>query len=178
MKNLYYSAVVSMALGITGAAADSHESVTVTVNAVDANGVGASLGTIEFKDVPHGVEVKPNLHGLTPGEHGFHIHENPSCQPKEKDGKMTAAQAAGGHFDPHASGKHAGPQGGGHQGDLPKLEVAADGTATKAAHVHDLSLKDIRNRSVMIHAGGDNYSDSPAPLGGGGPRVGCGVIPQ
>lgn len=178
MKNICYGVIVSMALCVGGAAADSHESVSVTVNAVDATGVGASLGTIEFKAVPHGIEVKPNLHGLTPGEHGFHIHENPSCEPKEKDGKMTAAQAAGAHFDPQVTGKHAGPSGGGHKGDLPKLEVAADGTATKAAHVHGLTLKDIRNRSVMIHAGGDNYSDSPAPLGGGGPRVGCGVIPR
>jgi Cu-Zn family superoxide dismutase len=178
MKNLCYSVIVSMTVWVGGAVAESHESVSVTVNAVDATGVGASLGTIEFKDVPHGIEVKPNLHGLTPGEHGFHIHENPDCGAKEKDGKMTAAQAAGGHFDPHATGKHTGPEGGGHQGDLPKLDVAADGTATKAVHVHGLTLKDIRNRSVMIHAGGDNYSDSPAPLGGGGPRIACGVIPQ
>jgi len=28
----------------------------------------------------------------------------------------------------------------------------------------------------MIHAGGDNYADQPAPLGGGGARVACGVI--
>ncbi len=29
----------------------------------------------------------------------------------------------------------------------------------------------------MIHAGGDNYSDTPEKLGGGGARVACGVIP-
>jgi Cu-Zn family superoxide dismutase len=28
----------------------------------------------------------------------------------------------------------------------------------------------------MVHAGGDNYADQPEPLGGGGPRVACGVV--
>jgi Cu-Zn family superoxide dismutase len=34
----------------------------------------------------------------------------------------------------------------------------------------------IRGKALMIHAGGDNYSDRPAPLGGGGARIACGVI--
>ena len=34
----------------------------------------------------------------------------------------------------------------------------------------------LRGKSVMIHGGGDNYSDQPAPLGGGGARIACGVI--
>jgi Cu-Zn family superoxide dismutase len=153
-------------------------SVTVTINLVDAQGVGASIGTIVISDSETGIELVPTLKGLTPGDHGFHIHENPSCAPKEKDGKMTAAMAAGGHFDPHQTGKHMGPHGGGHEGDLPKLEVSADGTATKAITVEGVRLSDVKNRSIMIHAGGDNYSDTPAPLGGGGARVACGVIPQ
>lgn len=28
----------------------------------------------------------------------------------------------------------------------------------------------------MVHEGGDNYSDDPKPLGGGGARVACGVV--
>ncbi len=28
----------------------------------------------------------------------------------------------------------------------------------------------------MVHKGGDNHSDHPQPLGGGGARVACGVI--
>jgi Cu-Zn family superoxide dismutase len=30
----------------------------------------------------------------------------------------------------------------------------------------------------MIHAGGDNHAEHPAPLGGGGPRIACGVVPN
>ena len=38
-----------------------------------------------------------------------------------------------------------------------------------------LTVADVKGRSVIIHAGGDNYSDQPAPLGGGGARIACGV---
>lgn len=177
--------VLSLSVGIVtvggmnmALAIPASQTVTVTVNAVDATGVGDSIGTIELRDSEKGLEVIPHLKGLIPGEHGFHIHENPDCGPKEKDGKMVAALAAGGHFDPRNTGKHLGPHGGGHQGDLPKLEVAADGTATKHAFVEGVSVGDVFNRSIMIHAGGDNYMDTPAPLGGGGARVACGVIPK
>jgi Cu-Zn family superoxide dismutase len=168
----------TLCLGAAAVAEVKEASVIVPVHSVDAQGVGASIGTIEIRDSAGGLELIPNLKGLTPGEHGFHIHENPNCGPKEKDGKMTAALAAGGHFDPHATGKHLGPHGGGHEGDLPKLDVGADGTATKVLSVAGVRLAQIRNRSLMIHAGGDNYSDAPAPLGGGGARVACGIIPQ
>lgn len=152
------------------------ESVEAIVNSVTAQGVGASLGTVTFVDTEAGLEIRPKLTGLTPGDHGFHIHENPDCAPKEKDGAMVAALAAGPHFDPAKTAKHAGPHGGGHKGDLPKLEVGADGQAVKPLVLAGVKVSDIRNRSVMIHAGGDNYSDTPAPLGGGGARIACGVI--
>jgi Cu-Zn family superoxide dismutase len=152
------------------------ESITATVNLVTSQGVGAAIGTITFADTPAGLSITPKLAGLPAGERGFHIHENPDCGPKEKDGSMVAALAAGPHYDPSHSGKHAGPHGGGHKGDLPKLEVAADGSATKPLVLSGITVHDIRNRSVMIHAGGDNYSDEPAPLGGGGVRIACGVV--
>ena len=148
----------------------------VEVHSVDATGVGKSLGTISFQDSAEGLVITPNLTGLPPGERGFHIHENPDCGAGEKDGKAGAALAAGGHYDPHKTGEHKGPSGGGHVGDLPKLMVASDGTADKTMHVKDVKVSDILNRSVMIHAGGDNYSDDPEPLGGGGARIACGVI--
>jgi Cu-Zn family superoxide dismutase len=180
MKTRTCSSIIGALLCVSGIAfaTPAPNALTVAVNLVDAQGVGASIGTISIRSSKTGIEIVPNLKGLNPGEHGFHIHENPSCAPKEKDGKLTAAMAAGGHFDPHQTGKHMGPHGGGHEGDLPKLEVAADGTTTKAVAVEGVSLADIRNRSIVIHAGGDNYSDTPAPLGGGGARVACGVIPQ
>jgi Cu-Zn family superoxide dismutase len=164
------------AVGFTVSYAWASADKVVDVRSVSADGIGASIGTITFRDTEHGLAIQPNLKGLNPGEHGFHIHENPDCGPKEKDGKLVAAQAAGPHYDPRATGKHLGPHGAGHQGDLPKLVVGDDGVASNVLHVEGLKVADILNRSVMVHAGGDNYSDEPAPLGGGGARIACGVI--
>jgi Cu-Zn family superoxide dismutase len=175
MKRIGFLCVLSL-VSVSVLPAFAVESVEATVNSVTAQGIGASLGTVTFVDTEAGLEIRLKLAGLPPGEHGFHIHENPDCAPKEKDGAMVAALAAGPHFDPAHSGKHAGPHGGGHKGDLPKLEVGADGKAVKTIVLAGVKVSDIRNRSVMIHAGGDNYSDTPAPLGGGGARIACGVI--
>jgi Cu-Zn family superoxide dismutase len=89
---------------------------------------------------------------------------------------MTAAQAAGSHFDPDKSGKHEGPYSAGHAGDLPPLYVGSDGKATTPVLAPRLKTSDLKGHSVMIHAGGDNFSDQPQPLGGGGGRIACGVV--
>ena len=152
------------------------KSVKVTVNSVTPEGVGASVGTITIKEEKDGVALEPKLKGLPPGEHGFHVHENPSCDPADKDGKKTAAQAAGGHFDPAATKAHKGPGGGGHKGDLPKLVVSDKGEAKDKIEVKGMTLADFQGHALMIHEGGDNYSDTPKPLGGGGARIACGVV--
>src|SRR5690554_8113024 len=74
-------------------------SKNVAVNAVSAQGIGAQLGEVQLTDSAAGLVIRTNLTQLPPGPHGFHIHENGSCAPAEKDGKMQAALAAGGHFN-------------------------------------------------------------------------------
>lgn len=152
------------------------ESVKVPVNKISAEGIGEKIGDITFKDANGGLDVMVELMGIAEGEHGMHIHANPNCGPAEKDGKMGAGLAAGGHYDPTGAKVHAGPGKMGHKGDLPKIVADKDMKVKMTVHAPNLSVKDIKERSVMIHAGGDNYSDSPAPLGGGGGRIACGVI--
>ncbi|ENU33598.1 superoxide dismutase family protein [Acinetobacter parvus] len=153
----------------------SDQKQLITVHQVDANGVGTSIGTVSFQQTPKGLLITPALGKLSPGEHGFHIHENASCEAAEKDGKMGAALAAGGHLNPEKVAHHGTPLDG-HLGDLPALTVNDKGFATTPVLAPRLKLADIQGRAIMIHAGGDNYSDSPKPLGGGGDRVACGVI--
>ena len=149
----------------------------VPMHAAAPTGAGAELGSIAVAESPHGLVFTPTLHGLGPGLHGFHLHQNPGCAPGEKDGAVVPALAAGGHHDPAGTGRHGLPWGDGHLGDLPPLFVAADGTATQPVLAPRLrSLDDVRGRALVIHAGGDNHADAPAPLGGGGARVACGVI--
>ncbi len=152
------------------------QSMVVDVRAAGPTGPGASLGTVTITATPYGTLFTPDLSGLDAGVHGFHVHENPSCDPGEKDGKMVPALAAGGHYDPGKTGKHLGPYGEGHLGDLPPLYVGADGKSTVPVLAPRVKLADLKGRSLMIHAGGDNFSDQPLALGGGGARTGCGVI--
>lgn len=151
-------------------------SVYVTMRQVDKAGVGNIIGTIEFQDTAKGLKIWPRLRGLTPGQHGIHVHQNPDCGPAEKDGQMVAGLAAGGHFDPNNTERHEGPQGEGHLGDLPVLYVDAAGNATRNMWAPRLTAADLKARAITIHAGGDNYSDTPKTLGGGGARVACGVV--
>jgi len=94
------------------------------------------------------------------------------------DGKAVAALAAGGHYDPKNTKAHGEPWGDGHLGDLPALYVDPDGTAVNPVLAPRLRMKNVRGRSLMIHVGGDNHADHPMPLGGGGARMACGVIPE
>lgn len=133
----------------------------------------AFVGTVTATDTTYGLMLTPDLTGLVPylnsGPHGFHIHVNPSC--------ANGGMAAGGHFDPYNTGHHLGPYGSGHLGDLPAISVDAQGNATVPVVAPRLTVKDILGHSLMIHNGGDTYSDTPE-LGGGGMRMICGVIPK
>jgi len=165
-----------LAAGLALAAAAQADEVTIDVHAISGDGVGESLGMVTASDTDGGLKLTPSLSGLPAGEHGFHIHQNASCDAAEKDGAMVAGLAAGGHYDPEATNAHHGPDDGGHLGDLPVLVVDDNGEAHASVVAPRLTVADIRGRSLMVHAQGDNYSDDPKPLGGGGARIACGVI--
>lgn len=138
---------------------------TVTSNVYTIN--GTSVGKVIFEDSQYGLLIKPQLTGLPVGTHGFHIHQHPDCG--------NHAMNAGGHLDPKNTNTHLGPYGQGHLGDLPILVVNKDGTAITPILAPRLKTKDIQGYSIMVHEGGDDYSDNP-PLGGGGARIACGKI--
>ena len=139
-----------VALGLIVSQAALASSLTVPVNFTAQQGVGKPAGTVLIEETPYGLLFTPNLKGLTPGIHGFHIHQNPSC---DKDG-----EAAGGHLDPKKTNKHLGPYNNhGHLGDLPALYITQDGTATLPVLTPRLKhLKEIKQHALMVHEGGDN----------------------
>ncbi len=137
----------------TAGSAVSAAQATVQVQRLELQGGEDVVGTVTLRDTEF---------GLTPGVHGFHVHANPDCGAADKGGKMV--------------GQHEGPVGHGHLGDLPVLVVDRDGNAAMPVFARRLKTSDVVGHSVMIHAGGDDYSDDPKPLGGGGARVARGVI--
>lgn len=143
------------------------QAATMTSVIYSTDSKHSTLGSITFQDTRKGLLITPSLSGLPAGLHGLHIHQHGNC--------ANAGMDAGGHYDPAKTDSHLGPVGAGHLGDLPALDVMANGTASHALLAPHLKTSDIKGLAVMIHAGGDNYSNQP-PMGGGGARIACGLI--
>jgi Cu-Zn family superoxide dismutase len=164
-RNLFIGLVALFSMQLAHAAS----SLTIPIFLVDANGPTKAIGTVKAEDGISGVLFTPDLHSLPPGVHGFHIHQNPSCD--------KGAMAAGGHLDPVQTEKHQGPfQANGHLGDLPVLIVNSEGRSTLPLLAPRFKLSDLPGHALVIHAGSDNYADTPEKLGGGGARIACGII--
>jgi Cu-Zn family superoxide dismutase len=138
-------------------------------------------GTAQFTERAQGtgkiVEISVQVSGLTPGKHGVHLHAVGKCDPD--------FTAAGGHFDPGpASNTDPDANHPFHMGDVPNLEVGANGSGsmkvmTTRVTLSDgpLSLFDEDGTAIIIH-GNEDQGITGAPKSGvsGGPRVACGVV--
>ena len=115
-------------------------------------------GTVTFTAAEGGVKVVADIDGLTPGQHGFHIHE-------KADMSDPALKSAGGHFNPDHH-KHGGPESAEHHaGDLGNLTADAKGHAHLDAVFKGLTIegKDgVVGHSVIIHAKADDLKTDPA----------------
>ena len=145
-----------------------------TSTACSDSGIGEKIGTVTITGTDS-ISLAVAVSGLPDGHHGFHLHTKGDCGTAVRDGKTMAGMAAGGHFDPAGTKSHKGPEGNGHKGDLPVLELKS-GTINETVVAPHLKLADIRGHALVIHGGGDNYTDTPEN-GGGGARIACGVVP-
>lgn len=181
MKTLLTAALISLstsAFAQTAAEpAPTPASITVPMIFLDGENSNQTAGEVVISHSEYGAVFAPKIKGLPQGVYGFHVHEKPSCAAAKKDGKMVAGLGAGGHWDPHKTGAHKGPwDDGGHLGDLPALAVDAQGNIQKVVAPRIKNIADLRRHTLIIHAGGDNYSDQPVASGGSGARKFCGII--
>ena len=161
----------------------------VRVAKADISGPNGITGTALFTDDGKGnvlvsVFVKGDPSVLTPGRHGFHIHENGTCD-------APAFTTAGGHYDPGPNGNSATvanhPF---HMGDLENVSVNSRGEGTlldittrvSLDPANDVTVFDANGSAVILHALEDQRSCQAATPGGpctgvsGGGRLACGVI--
>jgi superoxide dismutase, Cu-Zn family len=147
------------------------------------NQAGEEVGEAIFTSADGSLTLNVSVSGLTPGEHGLHVHERGECKEGFDPAEDTVVPfgAAGGHVDPFATRNHDAPDMSAemaHAGDLPMITVAEDGTGTLSYTTADLTLGDdpasILNRSLIVHAQPDDYSSDPAGMSG--ERLICGVI--
>jgi Cu-Zn family superoxide dismutase len=126
-------------------------------------------GKVTFTKVPGGVQVIADIRGLSPGKHGFHVHEFGDCS---GDGSATGA-----HFNPTHK-RHGGPDNPDrHVGDLGNLVADENGDAHYERVDNVIALEgenSILERSIVIHAEPDDYTTQPA--GASGAKIACGII--
>lgn len=128
-----------------------------------------AVGVVTFIATEKGVRVVADIEGLSPGRHGFHVHEYGVCQ---ADGV-----SAGAHFNP-TKAKHGGPdRADRHAGDLGNLIADELGHAYHDRVDAQLTLSGARSivgKSVIIHEKEDDYVTQPSGNAGG--RKACGII--
>src|SRR5205823_8213260 len=101
-------------------------------------------GTVTFTEVSGGVQVVANVSGLSPGSHGFHVHEAGNLSDP-------ALKGAGAHYNPNHT-QHGGPDSPVHHvGDLGNIVADASGNAHLEAMLPNVRLTDLQGRSVIVH---------------------------
>ena len=138
------------------------------------SGTGASVGIATFTQETGGVRLKAQLTGLPVGLHGIHIHAVGKCDAPD-------FMTAGGHFNPAAHQHGLDNPNGAHNGDMPNVAVASDGSANFDVLLKDVSLSTGANSlfgpdgtALVIHA--DQDDEKTDPTGNSGARIACGVI--
>ena len=167
--------VLALAAGLLVATQASAAATSATAELKGAD--GKTVGTATLTEAPHGVLLRVEAKGLTPGWHGLHFHEKGDCgTPDFKSAGAhvhTAATTIHGLLNPEANDS----------GDLPNVFAGADGSATAEAYSTLVSLKgaggrpallDADGSSIVVHASPDDYKTQP--IGGAGARVACGVV--
>lgn len=129
-------------------------------------------GTVDFTETPEGLKVVAHVHGLSPGKHGFHVHEYGDISDHGK--------AAGGHYNPDHT-KHGfivrDGYANAHAGDFGNIDVDKEGNGTLELFIPKMSLSggkyNIAGRSIIIHKNEDMFTQ---PDGNAGPRIAGGTI--
>lgn len=168
-------ALAAMALALTGCPkkkeAPKEPKATKAGGNIEARSGSKVSGSVSFEETGDGrLKMTITVQGLTPGDHGVHIHENGDCSAPD-------AVSAGGHFNPEnmAHGAPGAPQH--HAGDFGNVSANAAGVANATVTVSGITLQGktgVIGKALIVHEKADDFTTQPT--GGAGGRVGCAVI--
>jgi len=131
---------------------------------------GRQIGTVVAWQTTGGISFRVSASGLPHGLHGIHVHPIGRCDPPD-------FASAGTHWNPTGRQHGLNNPNGPHAGDLPNVEVAANGVLSQTVVLPNATmaqLLDADGSSIMIHANADDYVSQPA--GNSGPKIACAVI--
>ncbi len=187
MKKIVLSLLLIFSTGVVSAEEMAGAPITVATDATASTPVVTAVpltamctlspasgsqvsGWVKFTQIKNYVLVEGNVTGLTPGKHGFHIHDKGDCSAPD-------AASAGGHFNPTQQ-EHGPPNSTkSHMGDLGNISADASGHAKFKFKDKIIQLSgeySIVDRAVIVHAALDD--EKTQPTGNAGARVACGVI--
>lgn len=166
-------------LAVSGVSADEHEDhahgeAQEHISELPKMGVAVILptvgnetaGTLRLMQEGKNLKVVGEIFNLSPGEHGFHIHEFGDLR------DLKTGKSVGGHFNP--AGVDHGAPGKGHVGDLGNVTADDQGIAQVDATLKNTQLHFVLGRTFVVHAGKDDLQSQPS--GDAGPRIGLGLI--
>lgn len=137
-------------------------------------------GDAKFDQVGNEVVLDLKVEGASPGEHAVHIHEKGDCgTTMDAMGMAVPGGGAGGHWNPEMMKHGKFGEGMHHLGDVGNVTVGADGKGTLTFRTSRWSIgtgmpNDVVGKSVVVHAGKDDFMTDPTGNAGG--RIACGVI--
>lgn len=151
----------------------AEKSATPFAQADIINASGQSAGSATVTSSGDSFNLKLKVSGLAPGEHGMHLHMVGACD-------VPNFTSAGSHLNPHSKQHGRDNPQGSHLGDLPNINVGADGTATFSVPLDapraelEQYLMDADGTAIVVHATADDYRTDPTGNSGG--RIACGVL--
>ena len=163
---------IAAALALAGCATTDDGGSTGPHAVADLNPTQGSnvRGKVHFYQTGNGVRVVADISGLTPGRHGFHVHEKGDCSAPD-------GASAGAHFNPTGM-KHGAPESAErHAGDFGNITADESGKAHYERVDKNISFEganSVLGRGVIVHAKADDLMTQPA--GDAGARLACGVI--
>ena len=156
-------------------AADTMAEAAPSATAMLKNAEGVDVGQANLTETDGGLTLALMVKGMAEGRKGVHIHQTGDCAAPD-------FKTAGGHWNPMTAQHGLENPKGAHKGDLPNLEIGADGTGSLTATITGATLAgenglfDSDGAAFVVHEGEDDQKTDPS--GDSGARIACGVFAE